>query len=357
MNFHILSDDRVVMELPDGSEHVIQNSELIPAYYWMPGFMLMHYEKDKHWLPRRPSALFQRPEHLELIESNLFREAVCEGMAQLAWIAMDMSGWIKYYSPDAPQRIMAYDTENYYDEPDVIFLCVKSYSLKSLLPFLKKIVKSETIVIPTLNVFGTGKYLKSKLPRGIIMDGCIYVTANIKSSGWILMHSDILRVIFGPRVPEDYDPRLEEIEQDLKNCGIDAKLSDMIQRDCMEKFSYVSPIGAAGIYYGATAADFQRTGEPRTMFKTMIREIMALSYEMGYPFEKDYVDVNLKILASLPPDATTSMQRDVAAGRESELDGLLFNVVRMAKLYGVPMPAYEMVSEEIEKRISKSENE
>lgn len=254
-------------------------------------------------------------------------------------------------------KVMAYDTENYYDEPDVIFLCVKSYSLKSLLPFLKKIVKSETIVIPTLNVFGTGKYLKSKLPRGIIMDGCIYVTANIKSSGWILMHSDILRVIFGPRVPEDYDPRLEEIEQDLKNCGIDAKLSDMIQRDCMEKFSYVSPIGAAGIYYGATAADFQRTGEPRTMFKTMIREIMALSYEMGYPFEKDYVDVNLKILASLPPDATTSMQRDVAAGRESELDGLVFNVVRMAKLYGVPMPAYEMVSEEIEKRISKSENE
>ena len=112
MNFHILSDDRVVMELPDGSEHVIQNSELIPAYYWMPGFMLMHYEKDKHWLPRKPSALFQRPEHLELIESNLFREAVCEGMAQLAWIAMDMSGWIKYYSPDAPQRIMAYDTES-----------------------------------------------------------------------------------------------------------------------------------------------------------------------------------------------------------------------------------------------------
>ena len=113
MNFHILSDDRVVMKLPDGSEHVIQNSELIPAYYWLPGFMLMHYEKDKHWLTRKPSALFQRPEHLELIESNLFREAVCEGMAQLAWIAMDMSGWIKYYSPDAPQRIMAYDTESW----------------------------------------------------------------------------------------------------------------------------------------------------------------------------------------------------------------------------------------------------
>ena len=147
-----------------------------------------------------------------------------------------------------------------------------------------------------------------------------------------------------------------EIEKDLISCGIDAKLSDIIQRDCMQKFSYISPIAAAGAYYNATVADFQRTGEPRTMLKTMIREIMALSYEMGYPFEKDYVDENLKVLESLPPDATTRMQRDVAAGRKSEIDGLVFNVIRMAKKYNVPMPAYEMVAEELEKKYTQPDN-
>ncbi|HAV28050.1 MAG TPA: hypothetical protein DCX23_07015, partial [Lachnospiraceae bacterium] len=138
--------------------------------------------------------------------------------------------------------VKAYDTSNYYDDPDVIFLCVKSYSVKSLLPFLRQIVKNDTIVIPTLNVYGTGEYINSKLSKGKVMDGCMYASANIKSSGWILIHRDILRVIFGPREPKDYDPRLLDIERDLISCGIDAKLSDTIQRECMEKFSYISPI-------------------------------------------------------------------------------------------------------------------
>lgn len=249
--------------------------------------------------------------------------------------------------------VKAYDMDNYYGDPDVVFVCVKSYSLDEIMPFLKKVVGNDTVVIPILNGFGNGKYIKTKLSKGHVMGGCIYVSANIKSSGWILIHGDILRVIFGPMTPAEYDPRLKEIEDDLRKCGIDAKLSDMIQRDCMEKLSYVSPIGTAGLYYNATAADFQRTGEPRAMLKTMIREIMALSYDMGYPFERDYVDVNLKILESLPPETTTSMQRDVLAGRKSEMDVLVFNVLRMAKRHKVSMPAYEMVAEELEKKYGR----
>ena len=77
---------------------------------------------------------------------------------------------------------------------------------------------------------------------------------------------------------------------------------------------------------------------------------MALAYEMGYPFERDYVEVNLDILKNQPGDATTSMQRDVKAGGPSEIDGLVYNVVKMAKKFNVYMPAYEMVAEGLRKR-------
>ena len=56
----------------------------------------------------------------------------------------------------------------------------------------------------------------------------------------------------------------------------------------------------------------------------MIREIVALATAMGFPFEKDMVSVNLQILSNLPPEATTSMQRDVMAHRPSEVDGLVY---------------------------------
>lgn len=74
-----------------------------------------------------------------------------------------------------------------------------------------------------------------------------------------------------------------------------------IQRDALEKFSYVSPIGAAGVYLHAVAGDFQKEGPARELFKSMIREISALAAAMGYPFEKDYVKINLRFFPTYLP--------------------------------------------------------
>ena len=53
---------------------------------------------------------------------------------------------------------------------------------------------------------------------------------------------------------------------------------------------------------------------------------------------------------SLTPEASTSMQRDVKQGKASEMDGLIFEVVRMGRKYGVKLPVYEKVAEELRKR-------
>ena len=86
-------------------------------------------------------------------------------------------------------------------------------------------------------------------------------------------------------------------------------------------------------------------GEAREVFKALIREIVELSHAMGIQFQEDLVERNLKILSDLPPETTTSMQRDVLALRQSEMDGLVFEVVRMGKKYGVSMPQYEKAAE------------
>ena len=134
---------------------------------------------------------------------------------------------------------------------------------------------------------------------------------------------------------------MREIAKDMACENIEVILSEDIRRDAMVKFSYVSPIGVAGLYCNATAADFQKDGEAREMFKALITEIVALSHAMGIEFQEDLVERNLKIVAPLAPEATTSMQRDVYAGKKSEIDGLVYEIVRLGKEYGVPLPEYE----------------
>ena len=258
--------------------------------------------------------------------------------------------------PVGAESMESYEAKG--EKADVILVCVKKYSLDSCIPFIQNISHENTIVVPVLNVYGTGAYLQEKLPKVLVTDGCIYVSANIKQAGVLLQHGEILRVFFGVREKEDLkklngqldgeykaERLLKKIAQDFKDSGIDGILSDNIKRDALTKFSYVSPIGTAGLYLHAVAGDFQREGEARELFKTLIREIVTLSKAMGITFEEDLVERNLKILSNLPEETTTSMQRDVMEGKQSEIDGLVYEVVRMAEKYGAEVPAYRRAAE------------
>ena len=104
-------------------------------------------------------------------------------------------------------------------------------------------------------------------------------------------------------------------------------------------------MAACGLYYHVNAGDVQVTGEPRDTFVKLMKEIDALAVAMGVPFLVDIVATNLRILDSLSPAASTSMQRDIYAGKSSEIDGLIYEVVRMGKKYGVPTPTYQMIAD------------
>ena len=237
--------------------------------------------------------------------------------------------------------VKACTAEEYKEIPDVILVCIKGYSMDETVPTIKKIAGKETVVIPILNIYGTGGRLQKKLPELTVTDGCIYVSANILEPGVILQHGKILRVVFGARKPEEETEKMREVAKDMVTDDLEVILSENIRRDAMVKFSYVSPIGTAGLYCNAVAADFQREGEQREMFKALIREIVALSHAMGIEFAEDLVERNLKILAALSPEATTSMQRDVMEEKCSEMDGLVYEVVRMGEEYKVDMPKYK----------------
>ena len=226
--------------------------------------------------------------------------------------------------------VKASTLEGLQEKADVIFVCVKGYSIDAIIPELQRISDSNTIIIPILNIFGTGGEMQKHFPDTLVTDGCIYVAAQIKEPGCIQMNGDILRVIFGVRDKADYRDELKEIESDLIESGIEGILSDDIAKDALLKFSYVSPQGACGLYYGVAAGEIQKSGEIRDCFSQLIHEIDDLANAMDIHFEEDIVKRNLAILDSLAPSATTSLQRDVASGSASEIDGLIYVVVILA---------------------------
>ena len=236
------------------------------------------------------------------------------------------------------------DMEHYEEKADVIFVCVKGYSLEDTIPFIKKASHEKTIVIPLLNIYGTGKKLQEQLPEVLVTDGCIYIVGEIKEAGKILQSGDIFRIVYGVRNKEEFRPELETIKQDLEDAGIDVILSDNIQKDALQKFSFISPMAACGAYYDVRVEEVQKEGEIRSTFIVLIEEINAIAKAMNISLPENIVEINLEIMDQLAPNASASMQRDIWAGKESEIDGLVYEVVRLGKKYDVPTPMYDKVA-------------
>lgn len=247
--------------------------------------------------------------------------------------------------------VKACTMEEYQETPDVIFVCVKGYSLEDTIPFIDRIAGKDTIVIPILNIYGTGGKMQERLPHINVTDGCIYIAAEIKEPGVILMSGKIFRVVYGLRKGTAEDvcakvmPVLKAVEKDLEEAAITPLLSECVERDALQKFSFVSPMAALGAAYDIPAKEAQVPGEMQDTFIALIQEVKALSDAMDASLPDNIAEINLNILNGLAPHATTSMHRDIRAGKQSELDGLVYEVVRLGAKYNVPVPEYQKLAD------------
>ena len=118
-------------------------------------------------------------------------------------------------------------------------------------------------------------------------------------------------------------------------------------------FSYVSNTyemcirdrAVTGAYYDVPMGEVQKPGKIRDTFIGLSTESAALGKKLGVEFPEDPVSYNLKVIDKLDPESTASMQKDLARGHDSEIQGLLFDMIAAAEEQGIDIPTYRMVAE------------
>ena len=243
------------------------------------------------------------------------------------------------------ERIKVYTEDEYCEKADVIFVTVKSYSVDSVIELIRKASHKNTVVIPLLNVFTTGEYLSEKLPELYVVDGTMYIVASIKDPGVISMNADIFRVLFGERKGQRAEKILDLVAEDMLSKGINTTHTSEIRREALLKFSFISPMAAAGVYHKCRAGDMHKEGKERETFVSLVSEVVILAKSMGVEFEESLVERSLRLLDARTPDMISSMQRDVEAGKKSEFDGLIHSVARISKEKNLGLKTYEMISD------------
>lgn len=257
---------------------------------------------------------------------------------------------VSYLKGDRQIPMNAYTADNYAGSPDVAFVCVKGYSLDDALQLLRRICTPRTLVIPVLNVYGTAGRLADELPQAMVAGGCIYIIGSKVGAGEITQQGEIFRIVFGqlPQCPVD-GSLLGRVEADLAESGIEAILSDDIDRDSFCKWAFISAMACTGAYYDIPMESVQRPGEVRDMFVSLLKEGEMVGKKSGVCMPADHVEKHLAIMDNLDPTATASMQKDIRAGRNSEIESLLFDMIARGNSLGLGMETYRKVAQKLEK--------
>lgn len=272
-------------------------------------------------------ACIARGKHLEAIRRNGLH------------LKSDLKG--EHYLP-----VKACAAEEFSGKADVIFVCVKGYSIDSIKEVLERASTPDTLVIPILNVYGTGPRIGRLVPSVTVLDGCIYIVGFVSGEGEITQMGTIFRMVFGARPEQGVSPaRLEGIAEELRSCGIKVDVSDDINRDTFIKWAFISAMACTGAYHDVPMGEVQHEGEVRNTFIGLSTESAEIGRRSGVVFPEDPVAYNLKVIDKLDPHSTASMQKDIARGHESEIQGLLFDMIELGERLGVDMPTYHKVAQ------------
>ncbi len=246
---------------------------------------------------------------------------------------------------DQTLRIKACRAEEYNEKADVIFVCVKGYSVGSIIELIRRASHTDTLVIPILNVYGTGPRIQQLIPETTVLDGCIYIVGFVSAMGEVTQLGTIFRLVYGAHQGTTVATHiLETIQQELQESGIKADLSADINRDTFTKWSFISAMAVTGAYYDVPMGEVQKPGKVRDTFIGLSSESAALGKKLGIVFPEDTVTYNLKVVDRLAPESTASMQKDLAKGNDSEIQGLLFDMIAAAEAQGIDMPTYREVA-------------
>jgi 2-dehydropantoate 2-reductase len=97
-----------------------------------------------------------------------------------------------------------------------------------------------------------------------------------------------------------------------------------------QKFMLIAPWSGLGAVSRAPIGVLLDQPETRDLLTEAIEEVFQLGLARGINLPADSVSKTLATLEDIPPNSTTSMQRDLVAGRPSELDTQNGAVVRLA---------------------------
>lgn len=242
-------------------------------------------------------------------------------------------------------------TENPAECPvmDYVIYSTKSYSVDSSMEQLRRLCDNRTVLIPFLNGVDGYPKLKAGLPESEVANGCVYIFSKIEEPGTILCTSKGAQYFVGS---ESGDRRVKDFCKLAEQAVDRVVYADDVESRVWKKFARISVFATVTTHHNLTNVQLKTNPAYQDEFRSLSDEFCEVAYAMGKlpEFSKEVMfQDNLTMVNNSADSATSSMQRDYWAGKESELDSLTGYISQMGKIYGIKTPTYDQVYRDLKR--------
>ena len=226
---------------------------------------------------------------------------------------------------------------------DVCLVTVKATQLDTAVQRVPADVLGGALVVPLLNGVEHVALLRQRYPEAAVVAATIRVESTRVAPAQIRHDSPFasMELAAGREVRD----RVEQLAAALQQAGLDVRVGEDEGAILWGKLNFLAPLALLTTDEGAPAGVVRQ--RRREDLVAVIAEVAAVARAEGAPANEHGT---LEFFDQVPASMQSSMQRDAAAGRPTELEAIGGAVVRSAATHGIPVPVTARLVEQLRAR-------
>lgn len=223
---------------------------------------------------------------------------------------------------------------------DLVLVACKATDLGSAVESLAPAVGPSTTILPLLNGIAHLDLLGQRFGADKVLGGQCAISATVDDQGHVRHLNDLSVLTFGEQSGGP-SPRLARIATELAADGIDGGPSESILPEMWEKWMFIATAAASNCLMRGSVGDIVAAGGSGVVLG-LLDEIVGIASAEGFAPRAPAVERARRLLTLPASPFVASMLRDVEAGRPTEADHVLGDLLARAGRTGEKAPMLQL---------------
>lgn len=220
---------------------------------------------------------------------------------------------------------------------DLILLAVKARALNNALDDIEAAVSDATAILPFLNGVGHIETIANQFGIRHVLGGVATIASELNSSGEITLLAPGGSAAFG-ELDGRMSDRVARIATMFERTAINVSTSTTIVQDMWEKWLFMAAGGAVTTLLGAPIGEVVDVPGGPAITEQIVSEVSSVLHAEGHAPRPQALSRVLSTLTEAGSSFTTSLYRDVVAGRHTEAETILGGISLLAQNHRIETP-------------------